>query len=56
MTLNVHENVSHVPISVPQSIPSNITSDSNVNDNVDSSTSLPVNPDSVSLRRSEETY
>ena len=32
MTLNVHENVSHVPISVLESIPPNITSDSNVND------------------------
>ena len=30
----------------------NITSDRNVNDDVDASTSLPVNPDSVTLHRS----
>ena len=41
ITLNVHENVSHVP----ESIPPNITSDSNVKDDVDASNSLPVNPD-----------
>ena len=35
MTLNVHENVSHVPISVPDNIPLNITSDRNVHDDVD---------------------
>ena len=48
MTLNVHENVAHSH--VPENIPPNITSDINVNDDVDSSTSLPVNPDSVTLR------
>ena len=50
--LNVHENVSHVPMSVPENIPPNITSDCNVNDDVDSSTTLPENPDSFALRRS----
>ena len=51
---NVREriNLLHVPISVPESIRPNITSDSNVNDDMDSSTSLPLNPDSVTLRRS----
>ena len=49
--INVHENVSHVP----ENIPPNITSDSNINDDVDASTSLPVNPESVTLRRSVRT-
>ena len=47
MTLNVHENVSHVLESIPP-----ITADSNVNDDIDVLTSLPVNPDSATLRRS----
>ena len=49
--LNVHEKVSHVP----ENIPPNITSDNNLNDDVDSSTSLPVNPDLVTLCRSVRT-
>ena len=49
--LNVPENVSNVP----ENIPPNITCDSNVNDDVDALTSLPINPDSVTWRRSVRT-